>query len=91
MLKRLRDFVTLYSSLVKDPRTPMRSKYLPWIALAYLVFPLDIVPDLLPLVGQADDLTVIVMLIWLAVTAISDGQYEEHRRRKRNAIDVTPR
>jgi uncharacterized membrane protein YkvA (DUF1232 family) len=92
MFKRLRDFVTLYSSLMKDPRTPARSRYLPWIALAYLIFPLDIVPDLLPIIGQTDDLTVIVMLVWLAISAISDGQYDEHRRKKqRDAIDVTPR
>lgn len=92
MFKRLKSFITLYSSLMRDPRTPARSKYLPWMALAYFIFPLDFIPDLLPVIGQADDLTVIIMLMWLAISAISDGQYEEHRRRKKhNAIDVKPR
>lgn len=91
MLKRLRDFVTLYSALMRDPRTPGRSRYLPWAAFAYLIFPFDIVPDLLPLIGQADDALVLIMLVWLAVSAIPDSLYAEHRRKKRqDVIDVTP-
>lgn len=81
MLRRLRDYVRLYSSLMRDPRVPARARSAPWIALAYLVFPLDIVPDLLPVIGQLDDLLVIGMLFWLAASGIADGLYAEHRRR----------
>lgn len=92
MFKRLRDFVTLYSALMSDPRTPGKSRYLPWVAFAYLIFPFDIVPDLLPVIGQADDALIVIMLVWLAVSAIPDSLYAEHRRRKKHdAIDVTPR
>ncbi len=91
MFRRLKDFFLLYTSLVRDPKVPGRSKWLPWIAVAYLLFPLDILPDFIPLLGQADDLTVIITLVMMAVNAISDKTYAEHKKEKYpDAIDVTP-
>lgn len=92
MFRRIKDFFFLYTSLVRDPKVPARSKWLPWIALVYLLSPIDIIPDLIPLFGQADDITVIITLLWLAISAISTDTYKEHEKRKKypNAIDVTP-
>jgi uncharacterized membrane protein YkvA (DUF1232 family) len=93
MFKRLINFFSLYTSLVRDPRTPARAKYLPWVALIYLIFPIDIIPDIIPLLGQADDITAIIVLLWMAINSISDKEYEDHARKKKfkDAIDVTPK
>jgi uncharacterized membrane protein YkvA (DUF1232 family) len=90
MFRHIKDFFLLYTSLAKDPRVPSRSKWLPWAALIYLISPIDIVPDLIPLLGQADDITVIITLLWIAISAISDKTYAEHKKDKYpDAIDVT--
>ena len=39
-------------------------------ALAYLVTPLDLVPDFVPILGQPDDVIVVGMLLWLARVCI---------------------
>lgn len=69
----------------------MRTKVLPWVALLYFIMPLDIIPDLIPLLGQLDDLSIIALLLWLAISAVSKPLYEEHRKKTyRNVIDVAP-
>ena len=32
-----------------------------WVAAVYTLFPVDIVPDAIPIIGQADDLTVMIL------------------------------
>lgn len=49
--------------LLRDPAVPVGPKLLPLFALGYLVFPLDLVPDLLPVLGQLDDLGVILIAL----------------------------
>ena len=38
-------------------------KALPLAGLAYVISPIDFIPDVLPLLGQVDDLTLILMAI----------------------------
>lgn len=35
-----------------DPRTPLLSKLLPWLVLAYALSPLDLIPDFIPILGD---------------------------------------
>lgn len=61
------DCAVMFGRLARDPGVP-RARKLALIALAaYLASPIDLVPDFLPVAGQADDaLLVIVALRWLA-------------------------
>jgi uncharacterized membrane protein YkvA (DUF1232 family) len=63
---------------LRDPRTPFLSRVLPLLALLYLLFPLDFIPDFIPLAGQVDDLTVALFLLYLALRLLPDEIYEEH-------------
>jgi uncharacterized membrane protein YkvA (DUF1232 family) len=53
-----RDVILLLKDLVTDPRLSGRQKVVAGLATAYLLSPVDLVPDWLPLVGQLDDLLV---------------------------------
>ncbi len=64
MIDRLR----LGWRLLRDPRVPAWPKLLaPAITAIYVLSPLDVVPDFIPLMGQLDD----VGMITLALAAIS--------------------
>jgi uncharacterized membrane protein YkvA (DUF1232 family) len=52
----LPNMIKLLGRLVKDPRVPRRSKILMGGVIAYLVSPIDLLPDAIPVVGLADDL-----------------------------------
>ena len=57
----LGDVILLLKDLATDPRVSRADKIAAGIAAAYLVSPVDIVPDWLPGIGQADDLAVIAL------------------------------
>lgn len=50
--------VRLAWGLMRDRRVGTRIKLLPVLALLYVLSPLDILPDIVPVVGWADDLIV---------------------------------
>ena len=41
--------------LVRDPEVPFYLKILPFLAVAYVLFPFDLISDFIPLLGQVDD------------------------------------
>lgn len=56
----IQSLYTWYRNTLRNP------KYRWWIilgTLAYLLSPIDIAPDFLPIVGQLDDLTLLTLLI----------------------------
>lgn len=69
----LPNLLKLLSRLVRDPRVPRRSKLLVGGLLAYLASPIDLVPDMIPVLGMADD----VLLAVYAVNHLIDKAGEE--------------
>lgn len=65
-----------------DPTTPRRVRLTLVAALAYFVAPVDLVPDLLPLIGFTDDAGVLLAAIALVGGHIRD----EHREKARAAL-----
>jgi uncharacterized membrane protein YkvA (DUF1232 family) len=75
--------VRLVFQLLKDRDVPIYLKVLPFVGLAYVIFPVDFIPDVIPGLGQLDDLTVIVvglkMFIELAPTDIVNKYLNQMR------------
>ena len=59
-LRMLLSHARLAGRLLREPRVPLLAKAVPLLAALYLVSPLDLVPDVLPLLGQVDDLSLIL-------------------------------
>ena len=53
--------VRLALRLLREPAVPLYLKALPFAALAYVLSPLDFLPDVIPIVGQLDDLGIVIM------------------------------
>jgi uncharacterized membrane protein YkvA (DUF1232 family) len=49
--------------LLRDPRVPALSKAALWLLLAYIVSPIDIVPDFIPVAGVLDDAVVVALVL----------------------------
>jgi uncharacterized membrane protein YkvA (DUF1232 family) len=67
------DCVVLVSRLARDRRISRPRRGLLFIVLGYLVLPIDLVPDFLPLAGQLDD----AVLLALALRVLSRGATSE--------------
>ncbi len=62
-------FVKLAYRLVRDGRVPVRRRVFALGALAYVVSPVDIVPDAIPGLGQADDVLVLALALRMLMDA----------------------
>jgi uncharacterized membrane protein YkvA (DUF1232 family) len=60
---RAPDYARLLWALVMDPRVPTSRKALLGMAGAYIVAPIDLIPDFIPLFGAIDDVAVMVLAI----------------------------
>jgi uncharacterized membrane protein YkvA (DUF1232 family) len=49
--------------LFTDPRVPMGAKLLPLLAVLYVLMPIDLMPDIVPALGQIDDLAILLLAI----------------------------
>ena len=57
------DTLRLVRRLATDPTVPRSSRWLLWLTIAYLVSPIDLVPDFVPVVGFADDLIIASLVL----------------------------
>jgi uncharacterized membrane protein YkvA (DUF1232 family) len=61
LLTKLFSRLQIALKLIKDPRVPPLMKIVPFLPLIYLVFPMDFIPDLIPGLGQLDDIGMIIL------------------------------
>ena len=54
----------------RDNRTPLFAKILVGITVAYLLSPVDLIPDFIPILGLLDDLLIVPLLINLSFKMI---------------------
>jgi uncharacterized membrane protein YkvA (DUF1232 family) len=67
--------------LLRHPATPLGSRLAAIFALAYLLAPLDLIPDVLPFVGWIDDGIIAGGLLWLAFRLLPVELHDALRRR----------
>jgi uncharacterized membrane protein YkvA (DUF1232 family) len=64
MIARLVPYcAVLFKRLLADPRVPSRWKVASALALVYLAFPFDLVPDFIPVAGQLDDAILVALVL----------------------------
>lgn len=81
VVKRLPGYLRLAAALARDPRVPRRSKGILLVAGAYTVSPIDLVPGVIPVAGQVDDLYVLLTGLQQAIRSAPHGVVEEHLER----------
>ena len=83
VMLQLPTYARLVWGLARDPRTPMGLKLLLGAAITYVVTPVDFIPDVIPLVGAADDLTVLLLVLDLFISNAPAAVRDEHLARAR--------
>ena len=62
-IKQLPQYVRLLGGLVTDRRVAMVDKMLVLGAIAYIVMPIDLIPDFIPFFGEIDDVYILVLAL----------------------------
>jgi uncharacterized membrane protein YkvA (DUF1232 family) len=62
-MRQLPQYLRLLGGLLSDRRVSMVDKLLVAGALAYIVMPIDLIPDFIPFFGEIDDLFVLILAL----------------------------
>ena len=66
--------------LYGDPRVSMLLKTMaPVVALAYIIMPIDLLPDFIPVLGQLDEVAIILLLVRLFISLAPPEVVAEYR------------
>jgi uncharacterized membrane protein YkvA (DUF1232 family) len=65
--------------LLRDERVPTATKLLIPAMLLYLISPLDLMPDLIPMVGQVDDVMILLLGIVAFIKLCPEWLVAEHQ------------
>src|ERR1043165_1833056 len=80
LLMFLPNMVVLCLKLMVDKRVPRTERALFAAAVIYAVVPFDFIPDMIPFVGQIDDLFLISLTILRLIDRTDDSIVREHWR-----------
>ena len=61
----------------KHPRTPWYARACGIVTLLYLLAPIDLIPDFIPVIGHLDDIILVPLGIWLTVKLIPKEVWAE--------------
>lgn len=79
LLMHLPKLARLIFRLFKDPRVPLFGKIVFGLGIAYAVWPLDLIPDLLiPVIGSFDDVAVLLLSLKYLLYRTPPAVLEEH-------------
>jgi uncharacterized membrane protein YkvA (DUF1232 family) len=88
LLLLLPDFFILLTRLFGDARVPTKTKIFIGSVITYLVLPLDIIPDFIPIVGHVDDLVLVAYALRFIMNDIGQDILLEHWSGKRNMLEA---
>jgi uncharacterized membrane protein YkvA (DUF1232 family) len=74
---------TLYKA-IKDPRVTWYIKFLTLILLAYIISPVDLVPDFIPILGLLDEAILVPVAVSLIVKLIPEHIANDYRDTSQN-------
>ena len=79
LLRTLLDQARLALRLIREPAVPTMIKAIPVVGGTYLIWPIDILPDLFPVLGQLDDIGVVMASLALFLRLCPDALVAFHR------------
>ena len=65
---------------LKAKETPVLAKVVAFLTVAYVLSPVDLVPDFIPVLGCLDDLLILPALVALTVKLIPKDIFERYRQ-----------
>jgi uncharacterized membrane protein YkvA (DUF1232 family) len=78
LARAIPDLVALCRGLLGDPRVPLGSKVLVGGAIVWLISPIDLVPEFIPVLGPLDDVIVVALVLRHLVKRAGPEVLHEH-------------
>ena len=77
-IRQLPQYIKLLGGLITDPRVALLDKLLVFGAIAYIVTPIDLIPDFIPFFGEIDDVYILVIALQRLISNAGRGVLLDH-------------
>ncbi len=84
----LPNLILLFKDLLRDPRVPRGPKIVLAIGIVWLVSPIDLLPEFLPVIGPLDDAVVAALVLRHLVHRAGADVVREHWRGEPNTLEL---
>ena len=78
--RELKSNVFLLYRSSRDPRMPLHVKILALLIVAYIISPIDIIPDFIPVLGLLDEVILVPIFLTYTVSLIPDEIRQEYQQ-----------
>ena len=85
---RNRRKLTFVRLMIRDTRVPLYVKAVPFLLLLYLLSPVDIIPDFIPVLGFMDDI-LITLMAFVLIIKLTSGPVVHDLIKQAKAADAT--
>jgi uncharacterized membrane protein YkvA (DUF1232 family) len=82
-VRQIKNETYALAGAARDPRVPWPARLFALLALGYVLSPIDLIPDFIPIIGYLDDLVLVPFFILIARRLIPSDVLAEHRERAR--------
>jgi uncharacterized membrane protein YkvA (DUF1232 family) len=76
-LKRIKVYLPALFLAIKHRNTPWLAKAIAIFAIVYAISPIDLIPDVIPVIGYLDDLLILPILITICIRLIPEAVMDE--------------
>lgn len=83
-IKQLKSQIYILYLALRDPRTPLLAKIVITLVVGYILSPIDLIPDFIPVIGYLDDFIVIPLGVYLALKLTPEPIITDCREYARN-------
>jgi uncharacterized membrane protein YkvA (DUF1232 family) len=87
---RFRGEAMMLWRVMRHPQTPAKTKLLAMLAVVYVISPIDLIPDVIPVLGLLDDVGVVMLLLSIAYKFLPKDLYDALRGRTHSNAKVSP-
>lgn len=85
----LPNLIKLLGRLLKDPRVPRRSKIIVGAVMVYVVSPVDLLPEFIPVAGVLDDIFLVVFALNHLIERAGEDVVTEHWDGPQDILSMT--
>jgi len=85
------NLLVLFKGLLRDPRVTSGSKAWLWFAVVWLVSPIDLIPEFIPVLGPLDDAVVAALVLRHVLRRTDHAVLAEHWRGDPATLDAITR
>lgn len=84
--RKVKNNVMVLNLALKHPKTPLYAKFFVGIIVAYILNPIDLIPDFIPVLGYLDDVIILPVGILIAINLIPGDILAECREKIKNNL-----